>query len=446
MRHLNLLTENVHRLYFKYLFPSICSTLVTSIYILADTIMIGHGVGSDGIVALNLVIPVFSIYFGIGILFGVGGGVLMSVANGGEKPHEAHAYFTAALISVSVMAALVTLVGTVFFEPFAYLLGADSTSIDLVREYGYPTVMAAPVFVFSYFLQAFIRNDKAPRRAMAGVLTGAIINIGLDYLFIFPLQMGMFGAILATILGNSATVLILLTHFFSKHNTIRFEFHFSVFHRLPAIAACGISSFLLEISSGIVVFFFNMQLLRYIGDTGIVVYGIIANFSIVAVSLFNGVSQAAQPLIASNFGAKLVPRVISLRRTGILTCSVIGVLLFTSCLFFAETFIHAFVVPTEQVLELGIPALHIYFSAFLLMGFNIFYCNYFQAIVLPRAAFLICLLRGLILNIGLVFLLPAIWGANAIWFVIPAVEVLTFGVSLILVKRMSPQQRILVSS
>jgi Na+-driven multidrug efflux pump len=80
------------------------------------------------------------------------------------------------------------------------------------------------------------------------------------------------------------------------------------------------------------------------------------------------------------------------------------------------------------------------------MGFNIFYCNYFQAIVLPRAAFLICLLRGLILNIGLVFLLPAIWGANAIWFVIPAVEVLTFGVSLILVKRMSPQQRILVSS
>ena len=138
---------------------------------LADTIMIAHGVGPDRIVALNLVISVFSIYLGIGILFGVGACVLIFVTNGGEKLYETHAYFTAALISVSVMAALVPLTGTVFFEPFAYLLGADSISIDLIRESGYR--YCRPIFVFRHFLQAFLRNDKSARQAMAVVLTCA---------------------------------------------------------------------------------------------------------------------------------------------------------------------------------------------------------------------------------------------------------------------------------
>ncbi|WP_243009175.1 MATE family efflux transporter [Clostridium sp. AM58-1XD] len=272
----DLLTGDVKKLFFHYLIPSISATLVTSIYILADTVMIGRGVGAIGIAALNILLPLFSVFFGTGMMFGVGGSVYFSVEKGKGNSREARNYFTAALAGAAAAMVFYLVVCNVFFDEITGFLGRNETMDSLVREYGKILIAGIPVFVFSSFLQAFVRNDKSPRTAMLAVITGGVLNVVLDYIFIFPMGMGMAGAAIATVIGSAVTVLILLSHFFSPHNTLKMSAHLSL-GKMSESLVSGLSSFMIELSGGIVIFLFNRQLLRYVGDIGVVVYGIISN-------------------------------------------------------------------------------------------------------------------------------------------------------------------------
>lgn len=434
MRTSNLLTEKPRKLFFKYLLPSISATLVTSIYILADTIMIGQGIGASGLAALNLVLPLFTALFGVGLLFGVGGGVLMSVATGKGDGEKGNRYFTTAMVGASLVSILIATLGMIFFDEIAYFLGANEGNIHLVRGYGKYLVAFAPMFVGSTLLQSLVRNDRAPGRAMIGVISGGVINIVLDYIFIFELNMGMTGGAVATVIGSTITVVILLTHFRTEENTMKFVKSGFSFNIAKEIFKCGASSFLIEVASGIVVFFFNIQLISYIGEVGVVVYGIIANFLFIAMSLFNGVAQASQPIMANNYGAGKVDRVIEVRNIGSITSIVIGTALFFIGYMFPEFVIKVFVSPTPEIMTIGVSAIKTYIVAVLMMNLNIFYCNYFQSIIRPNLSLIICLLRGVILSTALVFILPKIFGATAIWLVMPLTEGVTLIVSLILIK------------
>ena len=132
----DLLKGEPKKLFFKYLVPSISATLVTSVYILADSIIIGKGVGSDGIAALNILLPLFSFYFALGILYGVGGGILFSISNGNNRPDKARQYFTTAFIMLIMTAVIMFALSNIFFKPLMYLLGATDSSYALVAEYG----------------------------------------------------------------------------------------------------------------------------------------------------------------------------------------------------------------------------------------------------------------------------------------------------------------------
>lgn len=436
MKDSDLLTGNPRKLFMKYLVPCISSTLVTSIYILADTIMIGQGIGASALASLNLLIPIIATLFATGLLFGVGGGVLMSIAHGGNDSEKAKQYFSTALVGNTIAAVVFLLVGTMFFEQIAYGLGATSSNFQLVSDYGKYIIGFSPFFMFSTFLQAFVRNDQAPKRAMIAVLVGAGTNIVLDYVFIFILNMGMQGGAIATVIGNSMTVIILITHFLSKKNTMHFKSKMVSFSVLKEIMQCGIASFLIEAASGIVIFIFNLQILRYIGEVGIVVYGIISNVAIIGMSLFNGVAQAAQPIIATNFGAGKYKRVSEVKKIGVIVASGLGGVLFMVGYIFPEPIIGTFVAPTPKITGLGIHAIRVYFIMFLMMGINIFYTNYFQAIMNHKEALIVSLLRGVLLSSGLVFILPYMFGANTIWAVIPITEAITLLIAVILGKRL----------
>ena len=188
------LTEQPSKLFLSYLIPSISATLVTSIYILADTMMIGKGVGAVGIAALNLLLPIFSVYVGTGILFGVGGSVLFSVSKGRGEEQKAREYFTASVCLAIAASLLYMWLFTAFFDPITLFLGRNEGTDAYVREYGRYLKLTPAIFLFSSFLQAFVRNDGAPKLAMAAVITGGVTNVFLDYIFIFPLNWGIGGA------------------------------------------------------------------------------------------------------------------------------------------------------------------------------------------------------------------------------------------------------------
>lgn len=422
----------VKRAFFAYLFPGILSTLATSIYTLFDTIMIGQYEGDPGILALNIVLPVYSLAFAVGVLFGIGGGVRFSVAVSKGETETAKRVFTAALCGMLAVIALLTVLQNVLFTPFMRLLGADESSLPLVASYGRYATLGAPIFAYCIFMQNFVRNDRNPRLTMIAVVVGGITNILLDYIFVFPLRMGMMGAALATVVSYALNAMILSTHFFRKDCGLRLRFGFSL-GLVFRIAGGGISGFIAELSGGIVIFAFNLQLLQYLGNAGVVVYGVISNVLFVAMSLFNGVAQACQPIISTNYGAEREDRVRSVTRMGLAAAALFGVVMLLLTQISPNFLVRLFTKePSQAVLQMAPTAVRIYYSTVILMGLSIFFVLYFQSVMRARAAFVVSLLRGILLPVAAVLLLPLCFGAAAVWFAVPVAEVAACTVAVVL--------------
>lgn len=424
MKQLNLLEDPVEKVFLNYLVPSVSATLVTSIYILADTMMIGRGIGGAGIAALNILLPLYTMYYGVGMMCGIGGSVLFGFTMGQGKKAEARGYFTTGLLMVLAAAALAVFMGHLFFDPLVSVLGGTEVTGEMIVSYGRVLVSAAPAFMISSFLQAFVRNDGAPRLAMIGVISGGVTNVALDYVFIYLVGWGMGGAALATATGTVLTILILGSHLLSKENNLRLEKTVSL-KKAGEIVGNGLASFILEISNGVVMFLFNRQLLRYVGDMGVVVYGIISNAALMVTSLSNGMSQAIQPLLSANFGAGNKERIARAKRLGIQVALLSGLVFTAAGMLFPKQLAYLFLEPTEEILSMAVPAIRLYFIGFLASQFNIMCGTYFQSIVEPKRSLTVTLSRGIVLNGLLVFLLPLIFGVDGIWLTVTVSEFIT---------------------
>ena len=399
MKQNRLLEDPVRSVFLSYLLPSVSATLVTSIYILADTMMIGRGIGSVGIAALNILLPLYSTFYGFGMMCGIGGSVLFGFSRGKGNEREARGYFTTGLLMALGFAALSLILCNVFFDPLLKLLGVTLAMRDHAVAYGRVLVTASPMCVMSSFLQAFVRNDGAPKLAMAGVISGGVTNVILDYVFIFIMKWGMGGAMLATATGTTLTVLIL------------------------------------EVSNGFVMLLFNRQLLAYVGDLGVVVYGIISNTALVVTSISNGMAQAVQPLLSANYGAGKRDRVHQGLGLGIRVSLAAGLIFTASGFFFPTQLAYLFLEPTEEILSMAVPAIRLYFLAFLVSEWNIMCSTYFQSVVQPKRSLTITLLRGVVLNTVLVLVLPAVLGVNGIWLVVTVSEFITAAVAFLFIRR-----------
>jgi Na+-driven multidrug efflux pump len=297
-----------------------------------------------------------------------------------------------------------------------------------MREYAVPygriLMLASPLYIFSCFLQAFVRNDGAPRLAMIGVVAGGITNVILDYIFIYMFRWGMAGAVLATVAGTLLTIVILGSHFLKAENHLKLGGGITP-KKFRDVLINGMPSFIMELSSGVIMLLFNLQLLKYVGDIGVVVYGIISNVALVVTSLSNGIAQAAQPMISANYGAGKAERVREGRNLSLAVAMAAGVLFTSSGFLIPVPIAELFLVPTEQIIAMAVPAIKLYFVSFVISEWNIICGTYFQAIVKPKLSLMITVMRGVVLNSILVFVLPAIFGVSGIWAVVTVSEVMT---------------------
>ena len=251
------------------------------------------------------------------------------------------------------------------------------------------------------------------------------LNIILDYIFVFPMNMGMFGAALATAIGSLTTTLVLLIHFIKRKNRIKISFKEVSFSMIKKVVGCGISTFLMEVASGFVIFIFNIQIIKYIGDIGIVVYGIISNCIIVGMALFNGVAQASQPIIATYYGAKEKCRVKKVFEYAMKTTILLGFLLFSIVFIFTKEVICIFVKADYRIINMGVPAVRMYLSSFCIMNINVLFANYFQSTEREKISIIISITRGFLLNVILVLSLPTILGGLSLWVIVPLTEIIS---------------------
>ena len=264
---MDLLQGNVKTIYFKYLSAAFGSTLISSIYGIVDMAMVGQYQGPDGTAALAVVAPVWNILYSLGLLAGIGGSVLSSTARGRGEEREKNEYFTMALLCTLLFAGVCWLVLLFLEEPLLRLFGADAELLELAKAYLLPVKFAVPLFLFSQMLAAFLRNDGHPGLATAAVLSGGILNVLGDYLFVFAMDMGILGAGLATAVGALVSCLLMLTHFLTAGNTLRLALPKRPGEQVWQILVTGFSTFFIDVAMGILTMLFNRQIMKYLGTS-----------------------------------------------------------------------------------------------------------------------------------------------------------------------------------
>ena len=422
---MDFLNSKIKPMYFKYLSAAFGSAMITSVYSIVDTAMVGQYHGPEGTAALAVVAPVWNIIYSLGLLMGIGGSVIFSTKRGSERSDGGeNQYFTAAVIGAIILSVLAW-GGVLSFErPILTFFGADESLLILAREYMRPIKYVFPLFLFNQMLAAFLRNDGNPGLATIGVLSGGIFNVFGDYFFVFTCDMGIYGAGLATAIGSGISFLVMLTHFVSRKNTLRMVKPEKLLRKLREITVTGFSTFFIDVAMGILTVLFNRQIMKYLGSNALAIYGPIIQVSTFVQCCAYSVGQASQPIISTNFGAGNAERIRETLHLALWTTVFFGVFWTALSMVCPNVYIRIFMAPTPEILEMAPAIVRTHALSFLLLPFNIFSTYYFQAIMKPKAAFILSVARGLVISGILIIVLPILISADAIWFAMPVTELL----------------------
>ena len=410
---------SVNKMFAKYVSQNIMGMIGISLYILADTFFISKAQGADGIAALNLVLPLYSLIFAIGSMIGVGSATRFKILRA-KTDAQADTYFTNALFWACICSLPFMLAGGVWADGIMALLGADERIIEVGTIYTRIFMLFAPFFMCNYVFNAFVRNDGAPSLAMAATLCSSLFNIVMDYVLMFPLKLGMAGAALATAVSPVVGILICSMHFGAKDNTIRFCLVKPSIRRLVLSCQLGVAAFVGEISSGVTTAVFNTLILGLAGNVGVAAYAVVANTALVAVSVFNGISQGCQPILSEFYGKgdkKATTRVL---RLGIILALIMAAAIILGIMAGAEGIVAIF--NGEQD---ALPGIKLYFIGFLFAGINIVGTGFLSATEKAGWAFAASILRGFIAISVCAVVMSICFGMVGVWLAFPVAELLT---------------------
>lgn len=289
---MNFLTGNPRKLYFKFLSASVLSALVVSVYAFVDTIAVGQSEGPLGTAAMAVITPLYGLFAFFSILCGIGGAVQMSKAKGEGNEEKGDAYFTSAVIMMSVITAIFWIVLFFFHQQIFSFFGANAELMPHVMAYAKWMLMFFPAFVAPAFLGAFIRNDGAPNLVMTAVILGGCANVFGDWFFVFPLGMGMEGAAIATVVGILIQIMVMCAHFFSKKCRLKLVKPFVLSKGIGNLVKVGFGSGIIELGTVVIAVLMNNQIMKYGTTTELAIYGVLVTIFQLFSAIFSGVGQA----------------------------------------------------------------------------------------------------------------------------------------------------------
>ena len=290
--------------FLRFSSATVASLMVFSLYSIVDGLFVAKGVGDYAMAAVNLAVPFTNVMFSIAVTFAVGTSTILSIYLGQGNREHANRLFSQNLALLVVIGLTITALVLIFLKPFALLLGAEEETLGYTMSYLRGLAPFAICFIVSYNLEILVKTDGRPMLAILTVCIGCLTNCVLDYVAIFVLNWGAWGAAFATGLSQLLTCVIYITHFLGKHTTfhlVRFRPEGSIYRRLIPI---GLADGVTELCNGVMIFLFNHVILRCIGTDGLVSYTIIAYTNTLVVNIMLGVSQGSQPLVSFQYGRK----------------------------------------------------------------------------------------------------------------------------------------------
>ena len=411
--------------FFKYAIPSALAMFVSSLYTIIDGIFVGQGVGDSALAAVNIVMPFTIMLFGIATMFAVGGGDLVSKNIGSNNKNNAIKIFRQVFKFLLILSIAISLISIVFSKEIVKILGATDNLLQLSSTYlKYYSLFCIPNLI-GIALNSFVRNDGRPKLAMVSTLSGAVTNIVLDYVFIFPLGLGIKGAAIATGLGQIVTIAILIPHFINGKGILKFGNVRLEKQIIKEFINIGFPSFFAEVSFSIIIFFMNLALVNYGGEIYLSSFAIINYITTNIYMVLLGLSLGVQPLLSYNYGAKKSTKMLKYYSITMKTALIINIVFISVCFVFGKSIISIFT-SDPIISDLAYVGLNLINIAFIMVGFNLTSTVYYQAISIPKISNIFCIFRSILLLPISLFILSKLLGINGIWISLFFSELLTF--------------------
>ncbi|MBR1517843.1 MAG: MATE family efflux transporter [Bacteroidales bacterium] len=425
-------SNNIQRLFASIFLPTVLGMLFSMAFIVTDGIFVGHGVGSYGLAAVNLIAPIMMLINGLGMMIGGGVSVVAAIHLSQGNTKAARINITQAYGAGVTFALLVALVCYAFPHTVLHLLGAQGDLYGYAYEYYLwflPTCLFSMVGNIGMFV---IRLDGSPRYAMMVNIVMAIVNIVLDYVFIFPCGMGLVGASLATDVGGLVGMGMVVYYMLVPCKTLRLRrikttrtSRQLTARNLGYMLRMGLPSLVAEIAVAVMMLTGNLMFLHYKGEDGVAAYSVICYLFPLVYMLIFAVSQSAQPIISFNHGAGNRERVRNTFRFSLLIGTLCGLVVMLVFIFLPRSIVSIFINPSEPSYTIASYGLPIYAMGFLFMAVNVCYVGYCQSIERARAGVFFTMLRGIIFMVACFVLMPVALGDVGLWLAIPCAEGLT---------------------
>ena len=423
------------RQFFRYVSQNIFGLLGTSCYILADTYFIAQAAGTNGVALLNLCLPIYNLIFAIGSMIGLGAATRYAILRA-QADDRAQRYFSNAIFCACLASVPFLLAGLFCPGALLRLMGGDAGIVALGIPYARIFLLFTPFFMCNYIVSAFVRNDGDPSLAMVATLSSSLFNVVFDYIFMFPMGLGLAGAALATAVSPVISITVCSRHFFKKQNGLRFVRQMPSLRLLGQSCQLGVSGFVGELSSGVTTTVFNFLLLGLAGNVAVAAYGVVANFALVATAIFNGVAQGAQPLVSHCCGRKDRAGARRLLVLGSATALALAAVLYAAVFGLTDTLVSWFNSENSvQMAQYAHTGMRMYFVGYFFAGFNIMAAGFFSATNRPAEASITSICRGMAAIVMFSLLLSRLFGMDGVWTAFPASELLTTLLTLFLLRR-----------
>ena len=415
--------------------PSILMMVVISIYGVVDGLFVSNYVGTTAFAALNVIWPAIMLIGALGLMVGTGGSALVAKTMGEGRRDRAQAMFTM-MVQFTFVLSVVFLVPLFFLmEPLARLLGAEGEMLRQCVIYGRICAVGLPGFMLQMMFQSFYMTAEKPQLGTIMSLVCGVINMSLDALFIVVFGWGLAGAAAASMIAYCVGGFYPLWYFSSRWNSSSLKLVYAKFERHPLLHACsnGLSEFVGNISFNVLAICYNLQLLRMLGENGVAAYSVILYYSYIFAAIFFGYNLMVTPVIGYNYGAENKGELRSLLRHSLILLLVLGFIITLLAELSAGPAARLFVGYDPELTALTKHALRISMASFMFVGIDLFASAWFTGLGNGKISAILSFVRNLVLELGFVFLLPALWGPEGIWFAVDAAEVCCLILSLTMI-------------
>lgn len=438
-------TEGIGKLLLQYSIPAIIGMTITSLYHIIDSIFIGHGVGPMAIAGLAISFPLMNLVIAFCTLVSAGGSAIVSIRLGQKDMEGATEILSHTLMLCITNSVLFGALSLIFLDEILVLFGASADTLPYARSFMEVILLGTPISYTMIGLNNVMRATGYPKKAMLTSMVTVLANIALAPLFIFQFGWGMKGAATATVISQFIGMVWVVSHFFKKESTIHFNGVVWKMKRriVESIFAIGMSPFLMNVCTCVIVIIINNSLQDYGGDMAIGAYGIINRLLTLYVMIVLGLTMGMQPIVGYNFGAQKIDRVKQTLRIGIIS----GVVITSSGFLICELFPHAvssLFTDSDDLIGLAVGGLQITVLMFPLVGAQIVISNFFQSIGKAKISIFLSLTRQLLYLLPCLLLFPQWWGLKGIWISMPVSDILAFATAAlsltVYIKKVSKQK------